>query len=57
MEKETVYRISYSGNQIRCVRATEEYRDDEHDLLESYLAWFVVILGAVACYGWWRVWE
>lgn len=54
MEKQsTVYRFSYSGDRIRCVRVAEE----EPGQQDGNAHWYVVILGVIAAYGWWFLWR
>lgn len=55
MQRETEYRFEYRGSQIRCVRVVEEYQDED-DLIGDILAWFLVAVGAIVCYGWWLLW-
>lgn len=55
MQKQTVYRIRYTqDNRIKAVHATEEPVQDPKK--ETLAAWYVVVLGALACLGWWSLW-
>ncbi|MEF3313344.1 hypothetical protein PV433_31120 [Paenibacillus sp. GYB004] len=55
MEKQTVYRIRYTAdNRVKAVHASQEPQKDEKH--ETIGAWFVLVLGALACVGWWSLW-
>ena len=55
VEKETVYRIQYSGGRISSVRTSREDRK-EPGIGETFGHWFVLILGLLAAEGWWMLW-
>ena len=52
---ETVYRFRYSGNQIKSIHTREEVVKNEN-WLNGNCHWFVIVVGALACVGWWKIW-
>ncbi|WP_164821316.1 hypothetical protein [Paenibacillus koleovorans] len=54
-DRQTVYRIRYTlDGRPKAVYATQERVSDPRR--QTLAAWYVVVLGALACVGWWLLW-
>ena len=54
MAKQDMLRIKDEALRIRRRQAIKQYK--QHGM-ENFAPWFVIILGIMAAYGWWQMWE